>query len=625
MFLVELVMQGVRGFQQVTRLRFQGGFNFIAAGSESGKTTTVDTAVQLLFPRNEPAKLEAFHSRLSPDASRGALVVYSDDGSYYQVIEDFSKRAINLSRHDPATKKFTLLHKDWNAAAQFMTGLLPSLSAEDYNRLCVYRRESCWGQSTASTAAAAVERPRAAAPARGEGQNPRLAELHETLRRAEEAADAEYKADAARMRLNEIAKKLERIEEGRAGTAQIEAQLAELQSCETLPQNLAELIGAHEQEQSQKLVRTDELDRDIEGLTAQRDGMPQPNFLTERLFLAGVAVAVLAFVAGVFLLSEEQSHFFPIGVLAGALLAAAGWYNSSRKSIQRKAFQKEIDTLVKERAEVEKKFQDSGATIVKYMQATGSASAVELKDKADTYKRLREHLADLQEQQKLSLDNQAEEDIQASYDTQRQEVEKLEQAAKALAHFNVDTYGIRQEIERLEADHATHPAVGFTEMAMGGISMPLPAETAGSMNVLAEIAVASRISGIEMETLVPAVESAAQRNLSSVSAGRYGKVELSPDGRPVVHDRTGARIAYNSLSHSTRELVSFCLRAGLIESIAGKRRLPFLLDDPFTGMDQARQMAVCSVLRQLGTRIQVILLTANSALRAPGDAASELK
>jgi len=69
-----------------------------------GKTTCVDTILRLLYPVNQPAKMESLVSRTTPDASRGALVIFSDDSSYYQVIQDFSKKAVNLSKHDPATR-----------------------------------------------------------------------------------------------------------------------------------------------------------------------------------------------------------------------------------------------------------------------------------------------------------------------------------------------------------------------------------------------------------------------------------------------------------------------------------------------------------------------------------------
>jgi uncharacterized protein YhaN len=79
------------------------------------------------------------------------------------------------------------------------------------------------------------------------------------------------------------------------------------------------------------------------------------------------------------------------------------------------------------------------------------------------------------------------------------------------------------------------------------------------------------------------------------------------------------------MSHGTRELVYFCLRTGLVEALAGKRRLPLLLDDPLAGMDPGRQQAACQILRSLGTKTQIILFTSNPSLRAAGDVVAELK
>ncbi len=628
MFLVELVLQGIRGVQQ-TRVRFQGGFNFVAAGNEAGKTTSIDTILRLLYPVYQLDKMESLVSRATPDNSRGALVVYSDDGSYYQLIQDFSKKAVNLSKHDPATKKFALQYKDWNTTMQFMANLLPGISEEDYGRLFMFRRDSCAGQTSSDLPAHAAPsaRTRPGAPAgKSSAYDARLAELRETMRKAEEAADAEYKRDSAKIRLGEIAKKLDGMADARKQTEELETQIENLRVCETLPENLADLISDHEREQGAKMVKIDDLARDIESLTMQRDAIPPANLVVDKLFIAGVAIGGLALLSGLFPL-EGSDLYFPIGVLAALLLIAAGWYNSSRKNAQRTEVQKEIDALVKERAEVEKKFQDSGATILKFMQTTGSTSASELREKFDNYRHFQSQYQDLREHQQLMTGSVNVEGLHAEYAEQQLEVGALEKAARALAHNAVDTYSIRQEIERIEGEMSpASPGFGFSGTDTGAeFAPPAPQPSGAGLNVLAEIAVASRVSGIEMETLVPAVESSAQRNLTAVSAGKYVKVEVGPDGLPVVHDRNGAKTAFGMLSHGTREMVCFCLRAGLVEAIAGKRRLPFVLDDPFTGFDLPRQQAACQLLRALGTKTQVILFTSNPALKAANDAAVELK
>src|SRR5512140_1600335 len=106
MFLVEIVMQGVRGIRELARLRFQSGFNIVSAANESGKTTAADTIECLLFPVGRAGAAASLVSRHTPDASRGALVVCSDDGQYYRVIQDFTKHAVNLSKYNSASKEF---------------------------------------------------------------------------------------------------------------------------------------------------------------------------------------------------------------------------------------------------------------------------------------------------------------------------------------------------------------------------------------------------------------------------------------------------------------------------------------------------------------------------------------
>ena len=103
------------------------------------------------------------------------------------------------------------------------------------------------------------------------------------------------------------------------------------------------------------------------------------------------------------------------------------------------------------------------------------------------------------------------------------------------------------------------------------------------------------------------------------------RVEAGPDGGPAVYDKKDVRMGYAELSHSTREMLYFCLRTGLIEALAGKIRLPLILDDPLAGFDPVRQHDACQVLRALGTKTQVILFTSNPALKAQGDAVLELK
>ncbi len=628
MFIVELVMQGVRGFRELARLRFQPRFNFVLAGNEKGKTTSIDVIKRLLFPDAGRELIGPLVSFYTPDASRAALVAAADDGAYYRIIQDFSKTGVNLSKYDAASKQFVLLRREWEDTAQFMSGLTAGMTEEEFSRLFIFRHDGIEAGRSGQASAPFVSIPKAV-PVSKEASAPqkaRLAELREQLRKAEETADVEYRLESAKIKLSEIAKRLESIEENENRFAHLRAEVEALKGCETLPDNLAELLDAHEQVQSEKMMKCDDLRRDIDGLNAQLAGMPKADLMKDPLFIIGVILGAISVIAGLFILTGEYADYFPIGVLVAIALASAGWYRSSKKNAQRRMVAKNIEELEAELAEVEKGFGEGGAGIMAYMQATGSTTTAELREKADNYHHFRSLLREADEDMRRLLAGETVEELRAEYARQQQEIIELERAASAVAEYAVDTYSIRQEIERLESETGESPwgdPLGGPGHDFGSLTAPMTHAQEGVF--LAELEIASRIAGIEMETLIAAVVAAAQRNFAGITGGRYPRLEAGHDGDPAVYDTDDRRIPFSDLSHGTRLLLYFCLRAGLVEALAGKLRLPFLLDDPFAGLDPARQAAACQVLRQLSTKTQVILFAANPALRAGGDALIELK
>lgn len=628
MFLVELVLQGVRGIRELSRLRFQSGFNFVSAGNESGKTSSVDAMLRLLFPSNQPGAADGMVSRHTPDASRAALVAFADDGTYYRIIQDFSKRGVNLSKYNAAAKDFTLLYKDWDSTIQFMAKLTGGISEEEYSRIFVVRRDHVAASAppapvpslrrSAPTPAAAPKGPAAA-------QQARLAELREALRKSEEAADADYRAQSAKLKLEETGKKMTRLEEIDARAADVDANLEGLKGCQTLPPDLPELLSAHEERQGQKMAKSDELTQEIQDLQAQLKVMPAMDLLKDKLFLGGAVLGIGSVIAGLFILTTEQAHYFPLGVLLALVLMAISWYKGTQRSGERKAVMQEIERLQGELRDLEKSFEQGGAKIEACMKATATATITELRDKAENYRYFLEMKRDIdQERERIMADGGAS--LQEEYGKLQQEAYELEQAAAAVARNAVDTYSLRQDIERIEAELAEGASFAAPGEDLGGdfgFAAPLPQPGRGGFTT--EIAIASRVGGIEVETLLPAIEAAAQRNLTTVTGGKYVRIEAGHEGDPIVHGKDDSVVNFSEMSHGTRDLVYFCLRAGLVEALAGKRRLPFLLDDPLAGLDPGRQAGVCQILRTLGTKTQVILFTSNPSLRAAGDAAAELK
>ncbi len=635
MFLVELVMQGVRGFREPARLRFKGGYNLVIAGNEAGKTTAVDAVQRLLFPTRQTGALDRLISRHTPEASRAALVVSSADNAYYRIIQDFSKRAVNLSRYNATSKDFTLLHKDWENAVQLMAGVTDMMTEEDFSRIFVFQRDHhAVRPGTIVSAAAPRQAPSAPVPSAAGGKSSanreRLAELREALRKAEEAADAEYKYQSAKLALEETGKKIISLEELGRKKAELETSLESLKAYGEMPDDLAALIEAQERRLGQKLADADELNKQIEGVKMQRAAIPTVDLVSDKVFITGGAVGVLSVIVGGFVLTGDKAYYILAGgVVLSLILMAGAWFNGTRKDARSKSYLKEQDRLKQELAELEKRFQQEGATITAYMRSTGASSLAELKEKAGNFRYFLSLKPDLDEQRQRSLGDLTPEMLQQQHEKLQRDVGELEKAAQAVAQNNIDTYSIRQDIERLDCE--TPVASAGASWDFGAEAQELPADFAdfpasgGQDGFLAELGIVSRIGEIEMETLVPAVEAAAQRNLSAITAGKYVRLEAGHKGDPIVHAKDDSVVAYSELSHGTRSLIYFCLRTGLVEALAGKKRYPFILDDVLADLDPRRQKAACQVLRALGAKTQVILFTSNPALMAEGDAAAELK
>ncbi len=644
MFLVELVMQGVRRFKDLSRLRFQNGFNLIAAGNETGKTTAVDSILRLLYPNGDPAAFQCLVSRHSPDASRGALVVSATDGSYYRVIEDFSKRGVNLSRYNAASKEFVLLHKDWDGAAQFLAGLT-DFSEDAFGSIFLFRREHFRrGAAVASPPqfplpGAPVETPRVpparqASPSRRspEGET-RIAELRRSLSRAEEAADADYRAQSSRAKLQEIDRKIGTLRDLEQRMTDIDEAIAGFKGCDNLPDDLPRLIEDQERAQAQAKTNIEQINQDIAGIKAQEAAVPTPNIVQDPLFIGGAVVGAGSVLAALFFLTTEQAAFFPIGVLLALGLIAGAWYKSSRKGAERKVLQSELRGLETQRKDAERSLEKSALPLAAHLKTTGASSIAALKEMAENYRYQLSLRNDVAEQLERMRSSSSVEALQEEYANQQRETAETEEAAKAVAQYNIDTYSIRQEIERIEQEMGSGgtnagPSWDFGgEAATAMPAMPFAPEAASSApgGFFGELELASRVGGIELDILIPAVVSACQRNLATVTAGAYTRVDLSPGSDPVVYSKDNVRMEAADLSHSTADALYFCLRAGLAEALAGKHRLPFILDDPFASFDPARQKAACQVLRTLGAKTQVVLFTSNAALRVQGDPAGELK
>ncbi len=101
----------------------------------------------------------------------------------------------------------------------------------------------------------------------------------------------------------------------------------------------------------------------------------------------------------------------------------------------------------------------------------------------------------------------------------------------------------------------------------------------------------------------------AGRTLERLTGGRYRKVTLDTDLRPLLSLEGHDGVPIESLSRGAHDAFYLALRAALARELAAREPLPLLLDDPVAHFDEERRGVLLGYLEEMAQEVQVILLT----------------
>ena len=111
----------------------------------------------------------------------------------------------------------------------------------------------------------------------------------------------------------------------------------------------------------------------------------------------------------------------------------------------------------------------------------------------------------------------------------------------------------------------------------------------------------------------------ASAHLAEFTGNRYQQARLTGESlRPVVSGAGRDELDEDSLSQGTRAALYLAMRLALGELLAGGRSLPLVFDDPLVDLDDARRAAVLGLLKRLGARTQVLLMSCDGRLAESG-------
>ncbi|MEM7674893.1 MAG: hypothetical protein AAF449_02705, partial [Myxococcota bacterium] len=120
MILVELALQGIRGFPSLHRIAMKPGLNVARWSSADQRRALIDLLYHTLFP--DPARGQSTTALADPDASqsRVALTFYGRDKLGYRLIRDTVTGATKLYRYDDKKSKYRLFSEVSTEVAQFV-------------------------------------------------------------------------------------------------------------------------------------------------------------------------------------------------------------------------------------------------------------------------------------------------------------------------------------------------------------------------------------------------------------------------------------------------------------------------------------------------------------------------
>jgi len=122
------------------------------------------------------------------------------------------------------------------------------------------------------------------------------------------------------------------------------------------------------------------------------------------------------------------------------------------------------------------------------------------------------------------------------------------------------------------------------------------------------------------EMLVPELKTEAEEVVSKITAGKYNRVDIDKkDFKITVFSlEKGDFIVPEELSMGVVDQVYFSLRLVLSRIIARNRRVPIILDDPFSYFDDLRKENAMQILRELSGNYQFLIFSSHDFFEVNG-------
>jgi hypothetical protein len=664
MQLHELVLQGIRSFDQLYRLPIGQGLSVFVGGPGSGKSTVLEVLLELF----DPTPLEEDAGRFAATGGgecRAALLFSDQRGTLYRLVRDFGRGAMVLSQRSGPEGQFVNISTAAAEIRQYLGGQV-SLPQRDLWRELFFTRADSFPSSQrpqeqqsappqVSLPAAGLESPRPATAFfkgyQGDDleQQERLPEdpqeiqrQIETLRRdlelARQVDELQFEADGLRQQLFEAESKTRQLNEAQNRLKELERQRQEFARLRDLPQDFEQKVRAYGEEEkrlSRALSRLEEEENSFRQKFSRR--LPPP-LKSDPVFLSGLGVGLGALALGGlgFVLDESLrwAALMDLPAFAVALVAYLRHLDAWEGGARLEARLKQIEQR-KERARQE--FEMATALVRKIMKEQEVEKAETLLELYARAGELEKSIGQArQELEKMKADPGVLEAQQKAAQL-KERIAQLEAKLAGAGGLMMSPKEMERRIKLLE-DRLQGGAGQGEEQNRGEDGAPVefgggpPRAALGKMPpaALAPSSVeatddqkttgagrefwerlmrsADDVFLTKREDVEAAITPRAGQILVALSGARLKSVTFGPGGIIECAGQEGSR-RVEELSAADQDLVYLALKFAILERACARERIPLFFDEPFRSIQQSHYNVMGKALQYLGKFTQVVLLS----------------
>lgn len=634
MLILELAVQGVRGFSPSARVAFKAGYTVLKSPTEI-PAPLAGLTLALVFPDGRGGD-GAF---LAPGAKlgRSGLSVQSVDQNVWRLVRDLGGQG-TLHRLNRQTNQFEVVTQDAAEMGQALrsAGFPARPTFEQLFTLTVGQLPSRRPKSSAKTQVMPVKgQPPKSSASQARVQSAfdqyanelgstetgpsveKLAALEKELATAKHVSEIQFRMDGVQADVFKAEQRLHAYEELKG---KLEAARAELFKAPTpqslgLPDDIVERVRRSGDEKKRREEAFAKLDRERQDAGISDEPPRVAPLWKDMRFIAAMVVGLLLLVSGGFL--DGMGRFLSLLAIPaftfGGLLALRfieELQHASREVAKREVFEVR-----------RKKIEDEFGLAASIVQTALDKVEANLPDEFYTVMSKRAELQPAVAELELEFA-----DFESDPETHglaekvgalKAEHESLNQQLLGMSGgYAREVREIEREISRMkEALAGKNPSASGDEFS----AVPTgPSETFDDP-CPAPMQLACEIFSSDLPTLWGVVRDRCVQYLTALSDKRYHGVDLDVDGRATVH-APGRSIAAGELPAKDLDLLYLALRLTLAEKAGGQTKLPLLIEDAFGGViDVNKQGLFARMLKHIGTLTQVLHVIGASQQPPPAD------